>query len=83
MAGLQGCQSFSFLASHCVSLEKGGKRSICNTQFLLLAGYTGGQREVMVTVSPSSLSGQRCRLIHCSLACRGETEASLVSTSSN
>lgn len=36
VAGLQGCQSFSFFVRHCVSLEK-GERDPCVTLGLLVA----------------------------------------------
>lgn len=43
MAGLQGCQSFSFFVSHCV-LWKRGEEIHVQLGSLLQAENTGGQR---------------------------------------
>lgn len=57
---------------------------MCNTKDSCCKQSTlEGRGVAVVTLSPSSLSGQGCRLMLCSLACKGDTEASLVSMSSN
>lgn len=72
VAGLQGCQSFSFFVSHCVSLEK-GERHPCVT-LRLAVECSGGQRG-----GPGDNISFLCIWAKMQI----DTEASLVSTSSN